>query len=145
MEEKWLSRLEALYDNYIDTVRELERNRKPGEGLFGMRSGPKDSPCHERFAEDVKKLLKDFGNTSPGSEECAALLRYLLTAPESQRELTSAYWMLIAVQSFGIDLIGYLDPADAKALAELCSTYYPRWNRLPVQEKLLKGLKQRAN
>ena len=56
-----------------------------------------------------------------------------------------AYWMLIAVQGFGIDLIGYLEPADAKALAEILSAAYPRYIRLPVQEKLLKRLKQQAN
>ena len=65
--ESWLSRLEALYNDYIGTVQELERNRKPGEGLFGMRSGPKDNPCHERFSEDVEKMLKDFRDTSPTS------------------------------------------------------------------------------
>lgn len=143
--EFWLTRLEALYNDYIDFVQELERNRKPGEGLFGMRSGPKDDPCHERFAADVKKLLEDFRNTSPGSEDCAALLRYMFTVPEAWQELTCAYWMLIAVQGFGLDLIGYLNPVDAKALAEFFSAAYPRRIRLPVQEKLLKRLKQQAN
>ena len=143
--ESWLSRLEALYNDYIGTVQELERNRKPGEGLFGMRSGPKDNPCHERFSEDVEKMLKDFRDTSPTSEDSAAMLRYILTIPESWQELTCAYWMLIAVQGFGIDLIGYLEPADAKALAEILSAAYPRYIRLPVQNKLLKELKRQAD
>ncbi|MBR6839172.1 MAG: hypothetical protein IKM82_01120 [Oscillospiraceae bacterium] len=143
--ESWLSRLEALYNDYIGIVRELERNRKFGDGLFGIRPGPANDPCHDRFAADAEKLLKEFGDTSPTSEECAALLRYLFTAPEAWRELTCAYWMLIAVQGYGIDLIGYLEPADAKALAEILSAAYPRYIRLPVQEKLLKRLKQQAN
>lgn len=141
----WLSRLESLYHDYIETVRELERNRKFGDGLFGIKPGPADDPCHDRFAADAKKLLKDFGDTSPASEECAALLRYLFTAPESRRELTCAYWMLIAVQSFGMDLIGYLNPADAQALAELYQEYYPRSKRMPVQTQILKRLKQQAH
>lgn len=143
--ESRLSRLEALYHDYIDTVRELERNRKLGDGLFGIKPGPADDPCHDRFAADAEKLLKEFGDTSPASEDCAAVLRYLFTAPEAWQELTSAYWMLIAVQGFGADLIGYLDPADAKALAELYSAHYPRQNRLPVQNKILKELKRRAD
>jgi hypothetical protein len=141
----WLSRLESLYHDYIDTVQELERNRKFGEGLFGMRSGPKDSPCHERFAEDVEKLLNDFGDTSPTSEDCAALLRYMFTVPEDWNDLKSVYWMLIAVQKFGIDLIGRLNPADAQALTELFIAKYPRRNRMPVQVQILKKLKQQAN
>lgn len=143
--EFWLSHLEALYNDYIDIVRELERNRKFGDGLFGIRPGPADDPCHDRFAADVKKLMEDFRDTSPGSEDCAALLRYMFTVPEAWRELTCAYWMLIAVQGSGIDLIGYLNPADAKALAEILSAAYPRHIRLPIQEKLLKRLKQQEN
>ena len=141
----WLSRLESLYHDYIDTVRELERNRKFGDGLFGIRPGPANDPCHDRFAADAEKLLKEFGDTSPTSEECAALLRYLFTAPEAWRELTCAYWMLIAVQGCGIDLIGYLEPADAQALAELFHAYYPRRDRMPVQTQILKRLKQQAH
>ena len=141
--ESWLSRLEALYNDYIGIVRELERKRKPGEGLFGMRSGPKDDPCHERFAADVKKLLQDFRDTSPGSEECAALLRYIFTVPEAWREPACAYWMLIAVQGFGKELIDRLNHADAAALAELYAAQYPRYERLPVQAELLKKLRTR--
>ena len=90
-------------------------------------------------------MLRDFRDTSPTSEDSAAMLRYILTIPESWQELTCAYWMLIAVQGFGIDLIEFLNPADAKALTELYNAYYPRRIRLPVQEKLLKKLKQQAN
>ena len=53
--------------------------------------------------------------------------------------------MLIAVQGFGIDLIGRLAPADAKALAALYKAAWPRRDRLPVQEKLLKALIRQAN
>lgn len=143
--ESWLSRLEALYGNYIDTVQELERNLKPGEGLFGLHSSLKDSPCHERFAEDVKRLLEDFRDTSPTSEDCAALLRYVFTVPENWCELKTAYWMLIAVQNFGIDLIDCLNISDAQELAELFSAYYPRRKRMPVQNRILKRLQQRAS
>lgn len=142
--ESWLLRLEALYNNYIDTVRELERNRKFGDGLFGIKPGPKDDPCHDRFAADVKRLLQDFRDTSPGSEECAALLRYIFTVPEAWREPACAYWMLIAVQGFGMDLIARLDPADAKALADSYDKAYPRRDRLPVQKQLLKRLQRQA-
>lgn len=141
----WLSRLEALYHDYIDTVQELERNKQFGDGLFGMRSSVKDNPCHERFAADVKTLLEDCRDTSPASEECAALLRFIFTFPEDWSELTCAYWMLIAVQRFGMDLIDFLTPEDARALAELFCATYPRRNRMPIQAEILKKLKRQAN
>ena len=142
--ESRLSRLEALYHDYIDTVRELERNRKLGDGLFGIKPGPADDPCHDRFAADLERLLTDFLDTSPDSGECTAVLRYMISAPEPWRELRCAYWMLIAVQGLGMDLIALLDPADARALAEFYDKAYPRRDRLPVQKQLLKKLQRQA-
>ena len=141
--ETWLSRLEALVHDYVEEVQALERNRKIGDGLFGLRPGPADNPCHDRFAADVKRLLEDCRDSSPNSGECAQVLRTLFTAAEPWRELRSAYWMLIAVQGFGMELIDRLDHADAAALAERYTAQYPRHERLPVQDKLLKKLRAR--
>ena len=142
--EAWLSRLEALYRGYIRTVQELEKNRRPGDGLFGLRPGPADDPCHDRFAADLDELMKACAAAGPDSAESAALLRYLFTAPEAFRELKSAYWMLIAVQGLGACLIERLSPSDARALAEFYAARYPRRERLPVQTQLLKRLRQQA-
>ena len=143
--ETCLARLEALYRNYIETVRELERNRKIGDGLFGLRPGPEDDPCHDRFAAELDALLRDFAAASPGSEDCAAVLRYLFTAPEAWRELKSAYWMLIAVQGLGAGLIERLNAADAGELEALYAARWPRRERLPVQTQILKQLQRRTH
>ena len=143
--EAWLSRLEALYQNYIQTVQELEKNRKIGDGLFGLRPGPADDPCHDRFAADLDALLKDFAASSPDSAVCAAVLRYLFTAPEAWRDLKSAYWMLIAVQGLGAGLIENLNAADAGALEAFYAARYPRRERLPVQTQILKKLQWQAH
>ena len=141
--ESWLSRLEALIHDYVEEVQTLERNRKLGDGFFGLRPGPADNPCHDRFAADVKRLFEDCRDAAPDSGECAGLLRFLFTAAEPWRDLRSAYWMLIAVQGFGKELIDRLNHADAAALAELYAAQYPRYERLPVQAELLKKLRAR--
>ena len=143
--ETCLARLEALYRDYIETVRELERNRKIGDGLFGLRPGPADDPCHDRFAAELDALLRDFAAASPGSEDCAAVLRYLFTAPEAWRELKSAYWMLIAVQGLGAGLIERLNAADAGELEALYAARWPRRERLPVQTQILKQLQRQTH
>ena len=56
MEAGWLSRVEALYHDYIHTAEELEMNRPLGAGLFGLTPGPADDPCHERFAQELEAL-----------------------------------------------------------------------------------------
>ena len=143
--ETWLARLEALYQSSIQAVQELEKNRRIGDGLFGLRPGPADDPCHDRFAADLDALLKDFAASCPDSAACAAVLRYLFTAPEAWRDLKSAYWMLIAVQGLGAGLIESLNAADAGELERFYAGRYPRRERLPVQTQILKKLQKQAH
>ena len=128
-----LARLETLYDDYLKTVERLERERKPADGLFGLRPGPADDPCHDRFAAE-----------EPGSEARRAVLETVYRAPLTHPEPKSSYWMLIAVQSLTRDLIGGLSPEDAAAVAARYAADYPRRVRLPVQKELLSLLQQRS-
>ena len=138
-----LTRLRALIADYLDTVAELEAKRKPADGLLGLKPGPADDPCHDRFAEAVETLMKESA-ASPSSGEAAETLSYLFEAAAEQKGSKSAYWMLIAVQGFGLELIDRLNAAEAKALRERYAALYPRWERLPVQDKLLKKLKSQS-
>ena len=138
--DRILCRLESLYDDYLDTVIRLESERKFGEGLFGLKSGPKDNPCHDRFDQDLKVLLLDL---KPGETDSALLrevLEYMYDVPLQNPNPKSAYWMLIAVQDLTKDLIKGLTPKDADALAERYIENYPRSQRLPVQTELVKLL-----
>ena len=141
--EFYLSLLEKLYGEYLETVEGLERSRKFGEGMFGFKGGPADSPCHDRFAEDIKALLDDFAGRQPPSAATRGMLEYIYEAPKKHPNPKSAYWMLIAVQGLTRELIGALGKEDAAALAERFSEMYPRYEQVPVQIELLKDL-QRA-
>lgn len=145
MENSWLSRIEALYDEYLLTAAELERNRKFGDGILGLRPGPADDPCHGRFAARLEELLKEAAAASPDSGEAARILRRLYTAPKTRDIPLSAYWMLIAVQGLGRELIGLLSPADAAGLLRFYTERCPRRARLPVQDQILKELKLQAD
>lgn len=135
--------IRSLYETYLDTVETLERNRKPGEGLFGLTKGPADDPCHDRFIEDLTAAIKDYAEQMPTSAELAETLNYMYTVPLAYKELRSAYWMLIAAQGLSLDLIAGLDPADAAALFQSYGKAYPIWERLPVQRQVLTALKAR--
>ena len=139
--ENCLGAMAALRDRYVETVRELERNRKPGEGIFGMRGGPKDDPCHDRYAQELGALLSDYAAGKPSSGDLCRVLAELCAVPSRKSLPQSAYWMLIAVQSFGLDLTEGLNAEDAGALRRSYAHDYPRWERMPVQEKLLAALK----
>jgi hypothetical protein len=143
MENSWLSRIEALYDAYLLTAAELEKNRRFGDGILGLRPGPADDPCHQRFAAELGALLGESAAQS-SSAEAAEILRLLFDKADDKRMPLSAYWMLIAVQGLGHELIGLLSPEDAAGLLAFYRKRYPRRVRLPVQDQILKQLKLQA-
>ncbi len=135
--------IRALYAAYIEKAETLERDRKPGEGLLGLKKGPADDPCHGRFAEELEAAVADYAAQPPAPAEAAALLSYMFDVPQAHREPVFAYWMLIAVQGLSLPLIDGLDPADADALFRIYEKTYPRWERLPVQKKVLAALRKK--
>ena len=141
--EDTLTALRRETENYLETVRELERKRKPGEGIFGMKGGPADNPCHDRYSVTVNSLLTAFAEQEPASEEVRRVLEEIYTAPKKQRNPACAYWMLIAVQRHTLPLIDRLSREDAGAVYERFVRDTPRHERLPVQREILKKLIQR--
>ena len=139
-----LGDVRALYEAYIAKVEQLVRDRKPGEGVFGLKGGPKDDPCHDRFAEDLGALLKAYAREEHTPAETRALLEYIYTVPLEHREPRSAYWMLMAVHGLCGELVERLTREDAGALRRRYAADYPPWERLPVQKKTLDALKKQA-
>ena len=55
-----LPELWALYQTYLEDTERVERERKTGEGLFGIGKKPSGAPCHESFAVELETPLKKF-------------------------------------------------------------------------------------
>ncbi len=136
-----LVRLGEIYAAYLGEVEQLERSRKYGEGIFGLKGGPGDSPCHDRFAETLHGFYESFAAGKPDSAAVRELMEYVCTAPIENPQPLTGYWMLIAVQSLTQPLIGLLEAGDARALAELYEKSYRRFERMPVQVELIKALR----
>ena len=139
-----LVRLQGLYEAYLKEVELLEFNRKPGAGIFGLKGGPADDPCHDRFAETLRGFYEEFAAQEPESAAVRQLMEYACTVPTVRREPRTAYWMLIAVQSLTQPLLGLLTPQDAGELAALYEKSFKRRERMPMQIKLIKALRARA-
>lgn len=137
-----MSRLEsvqALYRDYLEKAEELEKNRKPGQGLFGVGAKPADDPCHERFIRELYELLSTSDEAESGG--LRETLAYIYHAPLEHKEPASIYWTLIAAHGATLKRIPSLTASDAGALAETYAATYRRWNRLPVQDKVIDALK----
>ena len=140
---EYLPQIQTIYQEYLETITELERNRKIGAGLLGIGKGPAEDPCNDHFVEALAKVLKQFAAENPDSAQVRCVLEYIYTIPQTHRDLKSAYWMLIAVHGLTEDLCALLQPGDASSLRKQYTGIYRRWERLPVQKQLLKTLEAR--
>ena len=136
--------LRACYRDYEAQVEEAASRARPTDGIFGFRGGVKDDPCHSRFAEALRAMLADYAASEPDPDEVGEVLLFMMEEPRLYRGHPSAAWMLQAVQGLTMDLVPLLRPDAAAALAAAYEKDYPRSKRLPVQNELLKRLKQRA-
>ncbi|MCR5575607.1 MAG: hypothetical protein K6F56_01210 [Oscillospiraceae bacterium] len=144
LSDVFLARLEKLYADYLKTVQDLEDNRKLGEGIFGLKGGPADNPCHDRFAADLGGLLEEFVRQEPDSAEARAVLEYIFDASSRFPKPRTANWMLIAVHTLTGPLIDRLSSEDAQALHAAYTARFKRWERLPNQVELIKHLKAKC-
>lgn len=136
----WMAAIQALYEAYIARAEQLERDRKPGDGLFGLSGGPKDDPCHDQFAADLEALLQEMLTQAPASADVREALAYMYRMPLEHRAPLTVYWMLQAVHGMTVELAGLLTAQDARALRDAYAKDYRRWERLPAQKKALAAL-----
>jgi len=139
-----LVRLHVIYEAYLAKTILLERDQKPGAGWFGLKGGVADDPCHDRFAEELHGFFTELSGSGADSAAVREIMEYVLSAPQKADAPRAAYWMLIAVQGLTRPLLPLLSPADAGAVGALLERLFPRSQRLPVQDKLLRELRRRA-
>ena len=137
-----IAEVKEIYEDYIEKVRKLEKEKKPADGLLGFGKKISDDPCHDVFAEKLEKILNEFAAIEPPSDKVYEVLAYIYHAPAENTEYESAYWMLNAVHGLTLSLVGRLSPQDADKLCELYEKDIPRRKRLPVQKKVASVLKK---
>ena len=138
-----IARLHAIYESYLDKTVKLELTRKFGAGWFGLKGGVADDPCHDRFADDLRAFFSETAETCD-SAEARELMEYVVAAPEKADAPRAAYWMLIAVQGLTQPLLPRLAAEDARAVCERLEKLFPRSQRLPVQDELVRALRKQA-
>ena len=132
--------IQNLIEEYAEKAAELERNRRFGEGLFGITRGPADDPCHDKFVQDLREMLVQFAAQEPSSNQVLSILETIYDAASPYESIKSAYWMLLAVHGQTLDLIPQLDPADAADLLSRYKKQFPRRFRMPVQRQVITAL-----
>lgn len=138
MNEK--QQLADLYAAYLQKATELERNRKPGQGLFGFGQTPADDPCHEAFIVAVGELLDGSAQAGISQDALTECLAYIFHAPLEHPSPASIHWTLVAAHSACLKAVEALDAEHAQRLYEQYCGDYHRRDRLPVQDRIVKAL-----
>ncbi len=130
-------------DAYLDEIDQIIAQSKPGQGLFGFGTSPKNDPCNERFLTGMQSWFEQFALTAPLSDETEEVMEVVFTAQEERRQ-DFVFFMLSAIHGMTIPLIDCLSPDAAERLAAAYERRIPRTQRMPVQLKLLDDLYRRA-
>lgn len=128
--------LRARYQAYDEETRTLMQKKRLFDGVLGFGNDPRKSPCHEKFYQDVAaeiEQLKEAGIDAAGAAEA---VRFMIAFPEEHKENQSAYYMMIAAHGLAAGLAPMLTRETAAELAAAYDKEFPKYSRLPVQEKL---------
>ena len=142
MDQDLMTPLQTLYEGYIAKAEQLERDKKPGAGLLGLTPGPKDDPCHKMFIDQLQELMDGMLAQKPASGQMRQVLAYIYRAPLEHETPLAVYWTLQAAHSTTLEMAGRLESGDARALRDEFAKMYRRWERLPVQKKVLEVLEK---
>lgn len=132
-----MEEVKRLYENYLDQVARLQRERKPFEGVFGLGGGPAAHPCHRQFARDVEQALARMPR-----EERLEAMEYIFRQAPAYQDNPLVYWMFLAVHGAVVPFLQELTPQQARQLRAWYETAYPERDRLPCQHRVVYTLKK---
>ena len=136
-------RIRGAYIEYLDSMAEAKKSRRPVDGLLGFSWSESDR-IQERFANELRSAVEDFAAGQPGSGEAAEALRFIYAQAHDFPDRDSGvYWMLLASHAFSLPLVELLNAQDARAMRELYEAEFPRRERFPAQKNVLTALKTR--
>lgn len=138
-----LEQLEQIYREYEEKLSQAAANASVFAGAFGMGDDPRKNACNQIFYEQVGRWTAAYRESNPSPGETAKAVRYILEYPARHRE-SGTYWMTYAAQKHAQGLLSMVEPAEAEELRAEFARLYPRTERLPVQQEVLRELSARA-
>ena len=139
-----LEQLREQYRQYHNQVQKVRLDAKPFAGVFGIGAGPKDDPCHMAFFHGVEETCKGFADAPVSADTAAAVIRYVVTAQTEGEKEGITYWPMMAAHGTILPLIPLITKEQASELKALYEQTVPKRERMPLQDKVLKALAERA-
>lgn len=138
-----LTSLQELYTNYDETVVAIRKKARMFDGFFGLGKDPKKDPCHEAFYTAVGTWMEQFVASAPAQEDVLQAGMFLVEEPVRFYS-KECYWFMFAAQGHMKALIPLMDKTTCKTIHDRISGLYKKYERMPLQNDLLKLLKKAA-
>ena len=137
-----MDELNKRIEEYISYCEELFKSANPFAGVFGFSGGPKEDKGHREFYDDVG-IMTDRVLNEGEQEKISQMAEALLFSVSSAEKEHPAYWMIRAINGHALKLIPELAPERKNELLKRFSATFPKNKRLPIEEQLVKALKNR--
>lgn len=137
-----MDELKQCYARYVAAAEKAEKTKTTWNGAFGIGVSVKDHPCHDVFYEEMEHWCGEFLKKQPTQAEAEEAVAFILKTTESYRGKLP-YWYMYAAHGFARPLIPLVSPGFAAGMRVWYNTYYPRPDRMPVQQEVFKLLKKR--
>ena len=143
----YTAELDTILETYRIAVEQVEKNKKPYDGLLGMGRKPSDDVCHEQMDRAVGALMRRAAGEEEETEGADAagmdaLLFALMRAAKEYRGPEYARIALTAAQRHGIGLIPSMSAEGRKTLHDWYNRTYPRRMRFPIQKQIMDALSE---
>ena len=138
-----LEQLRQIYAEYEEKLAQAQKQAGLFAGAFNMGDDPRKDACNQVFYENLGQWASEFLESKPTAEDAAQAVQWILEYP-AQHQGSGTYWMTYAAQKHAQNLIPMLSAQAAQQLREDFAQWYPRTERMPVQQEVLRALSARA-
>ena len=138
-----LEQLKQIYEEYEEKLAQAQKQAGLFAGAFNMGDDPRKDACNQVFYENLGQWASEFLESKPTAENAAQAVQWILEYP-TRHQGSGTYWMTYAAQKHAQGLIPTLSSQAAQQLREDFVQWYPRTERMPVQQEVLRALSARA-
>ena len=138
-----LEQLKQIYEEYEEKLAQAQKQAGLFAGAFNMGDDPRKDACNQVFYENLGQWASEFLESKPTAENAAQAVQWILEYP-ARHQGSGTYWMTYAAQKHAQGLIPTLSSQAAQQLREDFVQWYPRTERMPVQQEVLRALSARA-
>ena len=112
--------------------------------VLSIGPGPENEPEHEEFCEEIRSGVKAVSAQNPDPETALQIIQVIFRARITYSDEKIPEYIFSVIEGSTLDLIPFISKEDSASLYDWYRKNTPWKNRTPLQNKVLKALKDRS-